>query len=44
MYTYEKLVQEKFKCRICSSSFQNPEELRNHRMDAHKTHMLAYRR
>jgi stress-induced morphogen len=44
MYTYEKLVQEKFKCRICSSSFQNPEELRNHRMVAHKTHMLTYRR
>jgi hypothetical protein len=44
MYTYEKLIQEKFKCRICASSFQTPDELRDHRMVAHKGHMLAFRR
>jgi stress-induced morphogen len=44
MYTYEKFVQGKFKCRICSSSFGNPDELRNHRMVEHKGHMLAGKR
>ncbi len=30
-----------FKCRICTAKFNNPEELRVHRMNEHKGHYLT---
>jgi len=30
-----------FKCRICAAKFNNPEQLRVHRMTAHKGHYLT---
>jgi stress-induced morphogen len=44
MFTYKNFMHETFKCRICSDHFQNPEELRVHRMIRHKAHMLEYKR
>jgi hypothetical protein len=44
MLTYKNLIRESFKCRLCTAYFQNPEELRIHRMVNHKGHMLAIKR
>jgi len=41
MLNYKNLFMESYKCRLCSAHFQNPEELRIHRMESHKGHMLA---
>ena len=44
MLNYRNLCTENYKCRICSAHFQNPEELRIHRMVSHKGHMLTIKR
>jgi len=38
------LYKESFKCRICANIFYTPEELRIHRITAHKGHMLVIKR
>ena len=37
------LSNEVFKCRLCKTGFASPEELRLHRMNAHKGHMLNHK-
>ncbi|MCW3982942.1 MAG: hypothetical protein NWE96_02985 [Candidatus Bathyarchaeota archaeon] len=32
-------MYETYKCPICKTEFQNPEELRQHRLATHKGHM-----
>jgi len=34
--------EDVYKCRICKIGFATPEELRLHRMNSHKGHMLAH--
>ncbi len=43
MLNYNSNPKENFKCRICAARFKNPDQLRKHRMDAHKTHLLTYK-
>jgi hypothetical protein len=42
--SYKNVFGETYKCRICSAHFENPEELRVHRMIYHKGHMLSIKR
>ena len=44
MLDYKSYLQENYKCRICTAHFKNPDELRTHRMVAHKTYLLTFKR
>jgi len=45
MYAYKLTYKEgSFKCRLCPTSFLNPEELRTHAMVKHKGHILVIKR
>jgi hypothetical protein len=41
MLGYKNISIENYKCILCSAHFQNPEELRIHRMVNHKGHNLT---
>lgn len=40
MLDNKNLFNEMYKCRLCPAKFNNPEELRIHRVVDHKGHML----